>query len=76
MISMILGKVNDLIVDEISLGIMVSIFPITAKPITKLNYAQFIKIKFIIIFPNLRLSKDSDTSLTWFISFCLHKLLF
>jgi hypothetical protein len=42
MISMILGKVNDLTVDEFVLGIMVSIFPITTKPITKFNYAQFI----------------------------------
>jgi hypothetical protein len=36
---MILGKNNDLPVDEFVLGIMVSIFPITAKPITKLSYA-------------------------------------
>jgi hypothetical protein len=42
MISMILGKVNDLTIDEFVLGIMVSIFPITTKPITKFNYAQFI----------------------------------
>jgi hypothetical protein len=31
-----------LTVDEFVLGIMVSIFPITTKPITKFNYAQFL----------------------------------
>ena len=42
MISMILAKNNDLTVDEFVLGIMVSICPITTKPITKFDYAQFI----------------------------------
>jgi len=39
---MILGKIDDLTIDEFVLGIMVSILPITTKPITKFNYAQFI----------------------------------
>jgi hypothetical protein len=39
---MILGENDDLTVDEFVLGIMVSIFPITTKPITKFNYAQFL----------------------------------
>jgi hypothetical protein len=42
MISIILGKDNDLVVDEFVLGIMVSICPITTKPMTKFNYAQFL----------------------------------
>jgi hypothetical protein len=37
MISLILGKKDDLIVDELVVGIVVSIYPITAKPITKFN---------------------------------------
>jgi hypothetical protein len=41
-ISMIVGKKNDLTVDEFVLGIMVSICSITTKPITKFNYAQFL----------------------------------
>jgi hypothetical protein len=42
MISMILGKNNDLTVDEFVLGIMVLICSITTKLITKFNYAQFL----------------------------------
>jgi hypothetical protein len=42
MISMILGKVSDLKFDEFVLEILISIFHITSKPITKFNYAQFI----------------------------------
>jgi hypothetical protein len=39
---MILGGKDDLTVDEFVLGMMVSICPITTKPITKFNYAQFL----------------------------------
>jgi len=39
MISIILGKDNDLVVDEFVLRILVSIFPITTKPMTKFNYS-------------------------------------
>jgi hypothetical protein len=42
MISAILGKINDSTVDEFVLGIMVSIFLITTKPLTRFNYAQFL----------------------------------
>jgi hypothetical protein len=42
MISMILGKDNDLVVDEFVLGNMISICPFTVKPLTKFNYAQFL----------------------------------
>jgi hypothetical protein len=42
MISVILGKDNDLVVDEFMLGNMMSIFPFTVKPLIKFNYAQFL----------------------------------
>jgi hypothetical protein len=42
MISVILGKYNDLVVDEFVLGIMVAIFPIITKPMTKFIFSQFL----------------------------------
>jgi hypothetical protein len=41
MISVILGKDNDLVVDEFVLGCMMSICPFTMKPLTKFNYPNF-----------------------------------
>jgi hypothetical protein len=42
MISTILGKDNDLVVDEFVLGFVTSIFPFTTKPLTRFNYAQLL----------------------------------
>ena len=39
MISIILGKYDDHVVDEFVLGCMMSIFPPTMKPLTKFDYA-------------------------------------
>jgi len=45
MISTILGKDNNPAIDEFVLVCIMSIFPFTMKPLTKLNYAQFLDDK-------------------------------
>jgi hypothetical protein len=70
MISTILGKNNDSIVDEFVLGIMVSICPITTKPISRFNYAQSWQIKSIINSLNLNLRRFR------YLSYLVHLILF
>jgi hypothetical protein len=71
MISVILGKDDDQVIDNFFLGCLMSICPFTMKPLTKFNYAKFILDKI-----HYQLSKFETLRSFKYQSYLVHLFLF